>query len=104
MTSLRRTRTHVAGRAKTHVAERGKHRETERESERRALGRSEGEGHEKERLRPAPRGATTKCHLYRSPREGRYGLLFGLGIGPLFLEAGFKVRPPPKIDLWRQFV
>ena len=48
--SLRRARTHITGRAKTHVGERGKHMETERESERRALGRSEGEGHEEGRL------------------------------------------------------
>jgi len=43
-----------------------------------------------------------KPRLYTSPVEDRYGLLLGLGAGPLFLEAGLIVCPPPERDLQRR--
>jgi len=46
----------------------------------------------------------TLSPLIYEPRENRCGLLFGLGTGPLFVEAGFVVCPPPKINLWRQLL
>ena len=45
-----------------------------------------------------------KCRLYMSLGEDRCGLLLGLGTGPLFLEAGFTVCPPPEIVFWRRFL
>jgi len=45
-----------------------------------------------------------KCRLFMSPGEDRCGLLLGLGAGPLFLEAGFTVCPPPEMDFWRRFL
>ena len=45
-----------------------------------------------------------RCRLYMSLGEDRCELLLGLGTGPLFLEAGFTVYPPPKMNLWSQFL
>jgi hypothetical protein len=39
-----------------------------------------------------------------SLREYRCGLLLGLGIGPLCLEAGFIVCPPTEMDFWKRFL
>ena len=46
----------------------------------------------------------SRCRLYMSLGEDRCGLLLGLRIGPLFVEAGFIVCPPPEIDFWRRFL
>jgi len=46
--------------------------------------------------------ARVKCCLYMSPVERQRWAFSGLEAGPLFLEAGFIVCPPPKIDLWRR--
>ena len=43
-----------------------------------------------------------KCRLFMSPGEDRCGLLLGLRIGPLFVEAGFIVCPSPEMNFWRR--
>jgi len=44
----------------------------------------------------------TSLYIYTNPVEDKYGLLLGVGAGPLFLEACFILCLPPEIDLRRQ--
>ena len=67
--------------------------------------RTEGEGEKSEgsseHVRTTLGECNPKCCLYTSPGQDRCGLLFGLGIGQLFMEAGFEMSASGNRGFWR---